>query len=171
MMLINTEEAAKRLGVNPETLAILRSRGGGVPYVKQGRAVMYETEDLDEYPVIKFAAQKNGNAYGRTYLIKVTKAGALHSILKRKAASLPHALAELSLYPSLKGCEFEDVTTPEVKPGAKERIINELTAAKGEIKEAFFTMLTGETSAKKQAAQRKYERIIDRSINKALKAK
>ncbi|MEM7480301.1 MAG: helix-turn-helix domain-containing protein [Acidobacteriota bacterium] len=42
-----TPLAAEYLGLAPATLETLRSRGGGPPFVKLGRRVVYRREDLD----------------------------------------------------------------------------------------------------------------------------
>lgn len=169
-MLVDTQKAAEILGVKASSLAVLRSRGTGAPYVVNGRSVFYDTADLKEYQFVKFATVKNSSNYRKTYLIRITKGGTVLSVLKRKSESLPLALAELRLYPSLNGCDFEDITTPVVKPGEKERILMELMAVEGEIENAFREKLLGKTSAAKQAARRMFERIIDRAIDKALNA-
>lgn len=44
--LLSTQEAAKALGLSPQTLAILRVEGGGPRYVKLGRSVRYDPTDL-----------------------------------------------------------------------------------------------------------------------------
>jgi len=43
---VDTRRAARILGLSPATLATLRSRGGGPPYCKLGRAVRYRVADL-----------------------------------------------------------------------------------------------------------------------------
>jgi predicted DNA-binding transcriptional regulator AlpA len=47
--LVTTEVAAKVVGLSPQTLAILRVGGGGPRYVKLGRSVRYDPEDLAEW--------------------------------------------------------------------------------------------------------------------------
>jgi DNA-binding transcriptional MerR regulator len=47
--LIDTERAAKRLGLHPQTLRQFRSAGGGPPFVKIGAAVRYDPADLQEF--------------------------------------------------------------------------------------------------------------------------
>lgn len=44
-----TPEAAEYLGLSPATLETLRTRGGGPPFVKLGRRVVYRREDLDAW--------------------------------------------------------------------------------------------------------------------------
>lgn len=46
---LTTPLAAKYLGLAPATLETLRSRGGGPPFVKLGRRVVYRREDLDAW--------------------------------------------------------------------------------------------------------------------------
>ncbi|MEM7482793.1 MAG: helix-turn-helix domain-containing protein [Acidobacteriota bacterium] len=41
--------AAEYLGLAPATLETMRSRGGGPPFVKLGRRVVYHREDLDAW--------------------------------------------------------------------------------------------------------------------------
>jgi predicted DNA-binding transcriptional regulator AlpA len=47
--LLNSAEAAERLGLEPRTLDQWRYLGKGPAYVKLGRAVRYRPEALDEY--------------------------------------------------------------------------------------------------------------------------
>ncbi len=44
--LLRTDDAAKFVGLSPQTLAILRVEGGGPRYVKLGRSVRYDPADL-----------------------------------------------------------------------------------------------------------------------------
>ena len=44
--LLDTERAAKAIGLAAQTLAILRVHGGGPRYVKLGRRVFYDPADL-----------------------------------------------------------------------------------------------------------------------------
>jgi excisionase family DNA binding protein len=46
---VSTPEAAAYLGLSPATLETLRTRGGGPPFVKLGRRVVYRREDLDAW--------------------------------------------------------------------------------------------------------------------------
>jgi hypothetical protein len=46
---IDTEAAARFLGLSPSTLNTLRSRGGGPAFHKFGRAVRYRQCDLLDY--------------------------------------------------------------------------------------------------------------------------
>lgn len=46
---LDTEGAANYLGLAASTLEKLRVSGGGVPFVKLGRAVRYRVCDLDAY--------------------------------------------------------------------------------------------------------------------------
>lgn len=46
---LTTKEASEYLGLQPVTLECWRSRGGGPPFVKMGRAVRYRSEDLDAW--------------------------------------------------------------------------------------------------------------------------
>ncbi len=47
--LLNTREAADRLGLRKSTLDCWRSRGGGPAYRKIGAAVRYSVEDLERF--------------------------------------------------------------------------------------------------------------------------
>jgi len=47
--LLTTSEAAGRLKVTPRMLEARRSRGGGPPFVKVGRAVRYREADLEAW--------------------------------------------------------------------------------------------------------------------------
>ena len=44
-----TEHAATYLGLSPKTLETLRTRGGGPPFLKLGRRVVYRKTDLDTW--------------------------------------------------------------------------------------------------------------------------
>lgn len=46
---LSTPAAAEYLGLSPATLETMRSRGGGPPFVKLGRRVVYQREDLDAW--------------------------------------------------------------------------------------------------------------------------
>jgi len=48
-MLLQTEEAARIIGVSKATLETWRSRGGGPVFVKYSRAVRYRREDLSKF--------------------------------------------------------------------------------------------------------------------------
>lgn len=47
--LIDTDNAARRLGLKPATLAQWRWRGCGPPFRKLGGAVRYSLDDLDDF--------------------------------------------------------------------------------------------------------------------------
>ncbi len=47
--LLNEHETAFRLGLSVKTLRRWRWEGSGVPYVKVGRAVRYDPQDIGEY--------------------------------------------------------------------------------------------------------------------------
>jgi excisionase family DNA binding protein len=47
VVVLTTPQAARHLGLSPATLETLRTRGGGPPFVKLGRRVVYRREDLD----------------------------------------------------------------------------------------------------------------------------
>ena len=49
MALIDEIKTAEVLGVQPSTLAAWRVRGSDLPYVKVGRAVRYDEEDIAEW--------------------------------------------------------------------------------------------------------------------------
>ncbi len=46
---LDTDAAARYLGLAPATLACKRNRGGGPRYIKRGNRVSYEIKDLDEW--------------------------------------------------------------------------------------------------------------------------
>jgi len=46
---VDTKQAARYLGLSPNTLEAWRSRGGGPRYVKYPRAVRYRVTDLDAF--------------------------------------------------------------------------------------------------------------------------
>ena len=48
-MLLDTHLAAQRLGLARATLAKLRVKGGGPPFVKLGAKVLYEMGDLEAW--------------------------------------------------------------------------------------------------------------------------
>ena len=47
--LLNTKQAARRLGMTHHTLQAWRKRGGGPRFVKFGNAVRYRPADLDQF--------------------------------------------------------------------------------------------------------------------------
>lgn len=46
---VDTEGAAERLGITPETLRNWRWRGDGPPFLKLGRAVRYRLSELSDW--------------------------------------------------------------------------------------------------------------------------
>lgn len=46
---LDTEAAARYIGLAASTLEKMRVAGGGVPFVKLGRAVRYRVCDLEQY--------------------------------------------------------------------------------------------------------------------------
>jgi len=44
-----TREAAPYAGIAKSTLEKLRVHGGGAPYIRVGRVVVYDPEDLDQW--------------------------------------------------------------------------------------------------------------------------
>ena len=48
-IVLNTEQAAVRLGLSNSTLAKLRLYGGGPTFSKLGKRVVYRPEDLDDW--------------------------------------------------------------------------------------------------------------------------
>lgn len=57
---LDTDNAARFLGLSPKTLAIMRSNGTGPPFIKRGR-VFYFLEDLEKWiterPRVRSSAQ------------------------------------------------------------------------------------------------------------------
>jgi predicted DNA-binding transcriptional regulator AlpA len=51
--MLKTKDAAERCGLAPNTLAILRCRGGGPVFLKIGRAVRYTPEAVDAWLATK----------------------------------------------------------------------------------------------------------------------
>ena len=48
-MMLRTREAAGYIGLQKSTLEAWRVRGGGPVFLKLGKAVRYQKEDLDEF--------------------------------------------------------------------------------------------------------------------------
>jgi len=46
---LRPNEAAAYLGIRPQTLARWRCEGGKIPWVRLGRAVVYDLADLDAF--------------------------------------------------------------------------------------------------------------------------
>ena len=46
---LTDEEVAKRLNLSPQTLRNWRCMGKGLPYVKFGRAIRYDVNDVDAF--------------------------------------------------------------------------------------------------------------------------
>ncbi len=69
-MLLDTFTAAARLGVARATLAKLRVKGGGPPFIKFGAKVLYPESDLDTWQAAQrrrrsTSDQGAGDATGR----------------------------------------------------------------------------------------------------------
>ncbi|XZG69274.1 helix-turn-helix domain-containing protein [Chitinibacteraceae bacterium HSL-7] len=47
--LLTPSQATELLGLTTSTLATMRSRGGGPPYLKRGRAIYYHIDDLVQF--------------------------------------------------------------------------------------------------------------------------
>ena len=48
--LLTPEQAAERMGLRPQTLAVWRTTGRyGLPYIRAGRLIRYRPEDLDAF--------------------------------------------------------------------------------------------------------------------------
>ena len=57
--LLNTKEAAERLGLAPHTLAVARcEKSLDLPYVKLGGAVRYRAEDIEALILRRLVTQK-----------------------------------------------------------------------------------------------------------------
>jgi hypothetical protein len=46
---LDTKEAARRCGLSASWLAKLRLTGGGAPYLKLGRRVLYEGQEFEQW--------------------------------------------------------------------------------------------------------------------------
>lgn len=46
---LNTNQAAEKLGISPRTLEKLRVVGGGPVFMKLGRRVLYDPQDLHDW--------------------------------------------------------------------------------------------------------------------------
>lgn len=60
--LLDTAQAAKRLGLSASTLAKLRLTGEGPAYVKMGAAVRYLPQDVDDYAMARRRISTSANA-------------------------------------------------------------------------------------------------------------
>lgn len=47
--LLTADEAAQLLGMTPGALAVLRHRRKGPAYIKEGRWIRYQTEDIEKW--------------------------------------------------------------------------------------------------------------------------
>lgn len=48
--LLTPEQAAARMGLKPQTLAVWRTTGRyGLPYIRAGRLIRYRPEDIDAF--------------------------------------------------------------------------------------------------------------------------
>lgn len=48
--LLTPEQAAERMGLRPQTLAVWRTTGRyGLPYIRAGRLIRYKAEDIDAF--------------------------------------------------------------------------------------------------------------------------
>jgi len=48
-MLLDTLRTAEKLGISPRSLEKWRLTGGGPPFLKLGRRVLYDPQDLEEW--------------------------------------------------------------------------------------------------------------------------
>lgn len=60
-VLLNTREAADRVGMSPGTLASYRVRGGGPVYMRLGGSVRYRIEDLDAWAAGRRGRRRSRN--------------------------------------------------------------------------------------------------------------
>lgn len=47
--LLTAKETAERLGMSVDALTVLRHRGGGPAYIKFGRRIRYQPEDVEQW--------------------------------------------------------------------------------------------------------------------------
>lgn len=47
--LLTENQAAEQLGISPRTLQQRRRKEGGIPFIKLGRTVRYDIEDIKRY--------------------------------------------------------------------------------------------------------------------------
>lgn len=59
-MLVRTEEAAKRLKLSVSLITKLRCRGEGPAFIRLGRIVVYDTDDLESWVKARRIANDNG---------------------------------------------------------------------------------------------------------------
>jgi hypothetical protein len=57
---LRTPEAARYLGLSESTLNKLRVFGGGPPYIKANRSVIYDTRALDQWMLSRQRASTSG---------------------------------------------------------------------------------------------------------------
>ena len=63
--LLSQREAAVLLGLSPRTLERWRVSGGGVPFVKAGRRVLYRPSDLDTWIASRVVASTSERRAGQ----------------------------------------------------------------------------------------------------------
>lgn len=61
--LCDTEEAGRRLGLSPRTLEKFRVNGGGPPFTKLGRRVMYRICDLNGWAADRVCEHTSDHVY------------------------------------------------------------------------------------------------------------
>lgn len=166
-MLLSAKDAAAFLGVKESTLAILRSKGTGVPFIRKGASIFYKQVDLERHQIIKTQARQYGNATRQSYQIRAIKNGEIYGIYNRRGVSLEHAVRILAQYPSLEGCSFELVQPPKVQPNQIERFRKEIEKVKPAMKEAIRKTIEGPTAAAKQSGSNQFNKIINKAITKA----
>lgn len=168
-MMISAKAAAERLGVQEGTLAVLRSAGSGMPFYTEAGRVLYDEDDVKEYPAIKETMRSDGQARRNIYSFKIYRGRELVTVLRRKGATLETAVASLMLYPSLQGCNVKLSEPLKVKADHREKLRKEMKGIYGDLFMLFTDGGRKLNGATHQATLNKFEELVDKAIDKATK--
>lgn len=166
--MLNSEETAAYLGVSAKTLPVLRSRGAGCPFRMINGRPVYDERDLEVYLDVRSSRQRE-QAEKRAYTLIAKRGGTVEAVIRRRAASVEAAIADLMLYPSFSDCEVTEQTEPKVsKASAAERIRREFNRVRGALTAAVIESVQGDTASKRAKGSRDTDRVLDRILKNAL---
>lgn len=61
--LLTERELAELRGCSPRTIAVERQRGGGVPFVRWGRSILYRWEDIQSFLAANVRTSTSDNSH------------------------------------------------------------------------------------------------------------
>lgn len=165
--MLNTQQAAELLGISAATLTVLRSKGVGCPFYKEGNRVYYDERDIAAHAKIACAAQSPTTR--RLHTIRVMKGGELHSIQRRAGETLQQAADLLAMYPSFVGCTFKEAPEVPIDKGQRERLFLMFDKHVEELKAAFVQAAAGPNPAAQNAGINAARKVFGQIVREALK--